>query len=234
MSVQRDVRGLHMTSDLGLELDGTPIPALSASDSYQYLRIGDSFDHVRRRVDLGTALTLLKHDAKALMQSGMAAWQVVKTVKVCLYPRVEYTLRHLRPFAQQLEGFGRHLVRGLRQLLRLLTSTTTAFFHAPVSRGGLGFLPLTELHGALQVAHGWQMLHSTDPAIRCIARQYLSQEELGELLLNSKLGTSDPVPLKRGKADIGPLWFDVRDHLHRFGHNLEMAPAVEKTGTPAV
>uniref|UniRef100_A0AAV1U0M3 Uncharacterized protein n=1 Tax=Peronospora matthiolae TaxID=2874970 RepID=A0AAV1U0M3_9STRA len=222
MSVQRDVRGLHMTSVLGLELDGTPIPALSASDSYQYLRIGDSFDHVRRRVDLGTALTLLKHDAKALMQSGMAAWQVVKTVKVCLYPRVEYTLRHLRPFAQQLEGFGRHLVRGLRQLLRLLTSTTTAFFHAPVSRGGLGFLPLTELHGALQVAHGWQMLHSTDPAIQCIARQYLSQvtdsrckldalawrdreEELGELLLNSKLGTSYPVPLKRGKADIGPL-----------------------------
>uniref|UniRef100_A0AAV1VNY1 Reverse transcriptase domain-containing protein n=1 Tax=Peronospora matthiolae TaxID=2874970 RepID=A0AAV1VNY1_9STRA len=50
LSVQRDVRGLHRTSDLRLQLDGSPIPALSASDSYQYLGIADGFDHVRRRV----------------------------------------------------------------------------------------------------------------------------------------------------------------------------------------
>uniref|UniRef100_A0AAV1V867 Uncharacterized protein n=1 Tax=Peronospora matthiolae TaxID=2874970 RepID=A0AAV1V867_9STRA len=247
MSVQRDVRGLHQTSDLGLQLDGTPIPALSASDSYQYLGIGDGFDHVRRRVELGPAIAQLKHDATALLQSGLAPWQVVKAVKVYLYPRVEYALRHLRPFAQQLEGFDRHLVRGLRHLLRLPTSTTTAFLYAPVSRGGLGLLPLTELHGALQVAHGWQMLHSSDPATQRIARQQLRQiaearykldvvlwkdreEELGELLLNSKLGASDPAPPKRRNADIGSLWFDVRGHLHRFGLMFEMAPAVEETG----
>uniref|UniRef100_A0AAV1VNX3 Uncharacterized protein n=1 Tax=Peronospora matthiolae TaxID=2874970 RepID=A0AAV1VNX3_9STRA len=184
------------------------------------------------------------------MQSGLAPWQVVKAVKVYLYPRVEYALRHLRSFAQQLEVFDRHLVRGLRHLLRLPTSATTAFFYAPVSRGGLGFLPLTELHGALQVAHGWQMLHSPDTAIQRIARQQLRQiaesgykldalawrdreDELGELLLNSNLGTSDPAPPKRRNADIGSLWFDVRGHLHRFGLKFEMAPAVEETGTPA-
>uniref|UniRef100_A0AAV1T4T1 Reverse transcriptase domain-containing protein n=1 Tax=Peronospora matthiolae TaxID=2874970 RepID=A0AAV1T4T1_9STRA len=250
MSVQRDVRGLHQTSDLGLQLNGTPIPALSASDSYQYLGIGDGFDHVRRRVELGPAIAQLKHDATALLQSGLAPWQVVKAVKVYLYPRVEYALRHLRPFAQQLEGFDRHLVRGLRHLLRLPTSATTAFLYAPVSRGGLGLLPLTELHGALQVAHGWQMLHSSDPATQRIARQQLRQiaearykldvvlwkdreEELGELLLNSKLGASDPAPPKRRNADIGSLWFDVRGHLHRFGLKFEMVPAVEETGTPA-
>uniref|UniRef100_A0AAV1T716 Reverse transcriptase domain-containing protein n=1 Tax=Peronospora matthiolae TaxID=2874970 RepID=A0AAV1T716_9STRA len=250
MSVQRDVRGLHQTSDLGLQLNGTPIPALSASDSYQYLGIGDGFDHVRRRVELGPAIAQLKHDATALLQSGLAPWQVVKAVKVYLYPRVEYALRHLRPFAQQLEGFDRHLVRGLRHLLRLPTSATTAFLYAPVSRGGLGLLPLTELHGALQVAHGWQMLHSSDPATQRIARQQLRQiaearykldvvlwkdreEELGELLLNSKLGASDPAPPKRRNADIGSLWFDVRGHLHRFGLQFEMMPAVEETGTPA-
>uniref|UniRef100_A0AAV1VNW4 Reverse transcriptase n=1 Tax=Peronospora matthiolae TaxID=2874970 RepID=A0AAV1VNW4_9STRA len=250
MSVQRDVRGLHQTSDLGLQLNGTPIPALSASDSYQYLGIGDGFDHVGRRVELGPAIAQLKHDATALLQSGLAPWQVVKAVKVYLYPRVEYALRHLRPFAQQLEGFDRHLARGLRHLLRLPTSATTAFLYAPVSRGGLGLLPLTELHGALQVAHGWQMLHSSDPSTQRIARQQLRQiaearykldvvlwkdreEELGELLLNSKLGASDPAPPKRRNADIGSLWFDVRGHLHRFGLKFEMAPAVEETGTPA-
>uniref|UniRef100_A0AAV1T9Q8 Reverse transcriptase domain-containing protein n=1 Tax=Peronospora matthiolae TaxID=2874970 RepID=A0AAV1T9Q8_9STRA len=222
----------------------------TASNSYQYLGIGDGFDHVHRRVEIATAPTQVKHDAKALMRSGLAPWQVVKIIKAYLYPRVEYPLWHLRSFSQQLEGFDRHLVRGLRHLLRLLTSTTTAFFYAPVSRGGLEFLPLTEMYGALQVAHGWQMLHYPDPAIQRIAHQQLRQiadsrykqdalawrdreEELGDLLLNSKLGTSDPVPPKRGKADIGPLWFDVRGHLHRFSYNLEMAPAVEKTWTPA-
>ena len=250
MSVQKDLRGMHSPCDLGLRLDGSPIPALSASDSYKYLGIGDGFDHVRRRVELAPALTQLKHDATALLQSGLAPWQVVKAVKVYLYPRVEYALRHLRPFAQQLEGFDRHLIRGLRHLLRLPTNATSAFFYAPVSRGGLGFLPLTELHGALQVAHGWQMLHSPDPATRRIALQQLRQvadarykldvlrwkdreEELGQLLLNSKLGTSDPAPAKRRSADIGSLWFDIRGHLHRFGLQFESSPAVEDTDTPA-
>jgi len=250
LSVQKDTRGLHTPCDLGLQLDGSPIPALSGSDSYKYLGIGDGFDHVRRRVELAPALTLLKHDATALLQSGLAPWQVVKAVKVYLYPRVEYALRHLRPFAQQLEGFDRHLIRGLRHLLRLPVNATSAFFYAPVSRGGLGFLPLTELHGALQVAHGWQMLNSPDPATRRIALQQLRQvadaryrldvlqwkdreEELGELLLNSKLGTSNPAPPKRRSADIGSLWFDIRGHLHRYGLAFATAPAVEETGTPA-
>ena len=100
---------------------------------------------------------------------------MIKAVKIYLYPRVEYALRHLRPFAQQLEGFDRHLVRGLRHLLRLPTNATAAFFYTPVSRSGLGFLPLTELHGALQVARGWQMLNSPDSATRRIACQQLRQ-----------------------------------------------------------
>lgn len=104
LSVHRDSRGLQKQCDLGLQLDGTPIPALSTSDWYKYLGIGDGYDHVRRRVELAPALTELKHDATALLQSGLAPWQVIKAIKVYLYPRVEYALRHLRPFAQQLEG----------------------------------------------------------------------------------------------------------------------------------
>ncbi|OWY99780.1 reverse transcriptase, partial [Phytophthora megakarya] len=222
MSVQRDHRGVLKTCDLGLELDGDPIPALGMADSYSYLGIGDGFDHVRRRVELAPALKQLKDDATALLQSGLAPWQVVKATKTYLYPRVEYALRHLRPFQQQLEGFDRHLVRGLRHLLRLPVSATTEFLYAPVSRGGLGLLPLTELHAAIQVAHGWQMLHSKDPAIRRIARVQLRQiadarhrvdtqawadreDELCEKLLNSQLGASPDAPPKRRNGDIGQL-----------------------------
>lgn len=143
------------------------------AQSYAYLGIGDGFDHVRRRLELAPTLKQLKDDATALLQSSLAPWQVVKAVKVYLYPRVEYALHHLRPFQQQLQGFDRHLARGLRHLLRLPTTATTEFFYAPVSRGGLGLLPLTEMHAALQGAHGWQMLHSKDPAIGRIERVQL-------------------------------------------------------------
>jgi hypothetical protein len=119
MLIQRDNRGVLKASDFRLELDGAPIPALSMNESYRYLGIGDGFDHVRRRIELAPALVQLKDDATALLQSGLAPWQVVKAVKVYLYPRVEYALRHLRPFQQQLEGFDRHLMRGIRHLLRL-------------------------------------------------------------------------------------------------------------------
>uniref|UniRef100_H3H6I1 Reverse transcriptase n=1 Tax=Phytophthora ramorum TaxID=164328 RepID=H3H6I1_PHYRM len=250
MSVQRDTRGVLKACNLGLQLDGAPIPALTMSASYAYLGIGDGFDHVRRRIELAPKLQELKHDATALLQSGLAPWQVVKAVKVYLYPRVEYALRHLRPFHQQLEGFDRHLVRGLRHLLRLPANATTAFLYAPVSRGGLGLLPLTELHAALQVAHGWQMLNSKDPAIRRIARVQLRQiadarhridaqawqdreEELAQLLLNSQLGASTGAPPKRRNGDIGSLWVDVQRHLRHLSLKLETAPACAETGTAA-
>ncbi|KAH7489201.1 Retrovirus-related Pol polyprotein from type-1 retrotransposable element R2 [Phytophthora ramorum] len=250
MSVQRDGRGVLKTDDLQLDLAGTPIPALSMSASYTYLGIGDGFDHVRRRVELAPALKQLKDDATTLLQSGLAPWQVVKAVKTYLYPRVEYALRHLRPFQQQLEGFDRHLARGLRHLLRLPGNATAECFYAPVSRGGLGLLPLTELHAALQVAHGWQLLNSKDPAIRRIARVQLRQiadarhridsrawegrdEELCELLLNSQLGTSPDAPPKRRNGDIGSLWVDVQRHLRTFGLKFATAPACADAGSAA-
>ncbi|KAG3119361.1 hypothetical protein PI125_g2081 [Phytophthora idaei] len=152
MSVQRDSRGVLNTADLGLQLATSPIPALDMTASYAYLGIGDGFDHVRRRIELAPKLRELKDDTTALLQSGLAPWKVVKAIKVCLYPRVRYALRHL---------------------LRLPTTATTSFFCSPVSRGGLGLLPLTELHAALQIAHGWQMLNSKDPAIQRIARTQL-------------------------------------------------------------
>ncbi|KAG2785329.1 hypothetical protein PC114_g27542, partial [Phytophthora cactorum] len=222
MSVQRDSRGVLAAADLGLQLATSPIPALDMTASYAYLGIGDGFDHARRRIELAPKLRELKDDTTALLQSGLAPWQVVKAIKVYLYPRVEYALRHLRPFAQQLQGYDRHLIRGLRHLLRLPTTATTSFFYSPVSRGGLGLLPLTELHAALQIAHGWQMLNSKDPVIQRIARTQLRliadrrhrldpehwgerEEELCALFLNTQLAASGHAQPKRRNGDIGSL-----------------------------
>uniref|UniRef100_H3H8C9 Reverse transcriptase domain-containing protein n=1 Tax=Phytophthora ramorum TaxID=164328 RepID=H3H8C9_PHYRM len=164
MSVQRDGRGVLKTDDLQLDLAGTPIPALSMSASYTYLGIGDGFDHVRRRVELAPALKQLKDDATTLLQSGLAPWQVVKAVKTYLYPRVEYALRHLRPFQQQLEGFDRHLARGLRHLLRLPGNATAECFYAPL------YNHTKKMVAVVDLAVAFEEQASDDPESSALAR----------------------------------------------------------------
>jgi hypothetical protein len=247
LSVVRNARNTLAADKLKLAVHDVKIPSLSIHEGYTYLGIGDGFDHEMSRLELGPAITELKRDATALLQSGLAPWQVVKAIKVYLYPRIDYALRHLRPFNQQLVGFDRHLLRGLRQLLRLPKNATTEFFYAPVMRGGLGLLPLTELHAALQVAHGWQILHSLDPAIRRIARAQLRDiaaarhhldndywkdrgDELNTLLLNSSLGGSIHAPKKKHYSDVGSLWCDIMRHLSSLGLQFETAPAQPETG----
>ncbi|KAE8951358.1 hypothetical protein PR001_g33756, partial [Phytophthora rubi] len=119
MGVRRNGNGAVEADNLDLALADTPIPTMTHHQSYAYLGIGDGFDHVRRRIELAPKLKQLKQDATALIESGLAPWQVVKAVKVYLYPRVEYALRHLHPEDQHLRGFDDHLRRGLRHLLRL-------------------------------------------------------------------------------------------------------------------
>ncbi|OWZ00696.1 reverse transcriptase, partial [Phytophthora megakarya] len=133
-----------------LELHGDAITPLSLQGSYRYLGVGDGFDHVRHRLQLEPKLQQIKREAVALMQSGLAPWQVVKALKTYVYPKVEYALRHLRPLQSQLQGFDRAVSRGLRHLLRLLQSATSEIFYTPTSAGGLGLQPLVEMHQALQ------------------------------------------------------------------------------------
>ncbi|KAF1325586.1 reverse transcriptase, partial [Globisporangium splendens] len=232
----------ELDTELQLHLDGTPIPRLTLSDSYAYLGIGDGFDHIQRRFALVPKLGELKKNVVALLRSPLAPWQILKAVKTYIYPQVEYALRHLRPLHSQLQGFDRVLSKGLRHLLRLPSSATTAFMYAPTSHGGLGLLPLTELHAALQIAHGWQMLHSKDHTIQAVARTQITQiirkryrldeeywkertEEAIQRFLNSDLDSSLTNIRKRRNGDIGSLWTDIQRHLAT--HQLRLADVVD-------
>ena len=55
------------------------------------------------RHQLEPKIQRLKREAVALMQSGLAVWQVVQALKTYVYPKVEYVLRHLRPLHSQLQ-----------------------------------------------------------------------------------------------------------------------------------
>ena len=219
-------------------------PSVSLNDCYTYLGVGDGFDHVRHRVQLAPKLQQIKREAVALIQSGLAPWQVVKALKTYVYPKVEYALRHLRPLQSQLQGFDRAVSRGLRHLLRLPQSSTSEFLYTPTSGGGLGLQTLVEMHQALQVAHAWQMLHSKDRDVAAIAqaqvcqvarkRYYLQEEnwrgrdtELARLFLNSELAASPHATVLRRNGDIGSLWVDVQRILCT--NHLSLAENVDAT-----
>ena len=88
--------------------------------------------------------------------------------------------------------------------------------------------------GPLGSRIGCRQLRPNDARYKLDAEAWKDrEEELAQLLLNSKLGTSAAATPKRRNGDIGSLWFDVQGHLHRFGLKFETAPAVEETGTPA-
>lgn len=227
----------EIDTELQLHLDGSPIPKLTLHDSYSYLGIGDGFDHVRRRFALVPKIGELKKEITALFLSPLAPWQILKAIKTYIYPKVEYALRHLRPLQSQLQGFDRVVSKGFRHLLRLPTSATNEYLYSPTSHGGLGLLPLTELHEALQIAHGWQMLHSKDHTIQAVARTQIMQivrkryrldeehwkertEEAIQRFLNSNLGPDLTTIQKRRNGDIGSLWVDIQRHLSK--HQLRL------------
>jgi hypothetical protein len=232
----------EIDNELQLHLDGSPIPKLTLHDSYSYLGIGDGFDHVRRRFALVPKIGELKKEITALFLSPLAPWQILKAIKTYIYPKVEYALRHLRPLQSQLQGFDRVVSKGFRHLLRLPTSATNEYLYAPTSHGGLGLLPLTELHDALQIAHGWQMLHSKDHTIQAVARTQIMQivrkryrldeehwkertEEAIQRFLNSDLGPDLTTIQKRRNGDIGSLWVDIQRHLSK--HQLRLTDVTD-------
>ncbi|DBA00949.1 TPA: hypothetical protein N0F65_006149, partial [Lagenidium giganteum] len=240
-------RSRALTSvDIGLELDGDTIPALSLTDDYKYLGIGDGFNHIRRRYSMRAKLSEMKTQCTQLLKSGLAPWQIDRSIKTYVYSQATYFLPHVRPYQNQLAGFDNHLRKGLRHLLRLPKTATNELLYAPTNMGGLGFIPLTELNAVLQVARAWKMLNSTDATNQSIAKNQVLQaidkryqldrqhwldrrDELIELFLDSELHRSPFATKKRTNIDIASLWSDVQRDLLNMKLQFKTTPALGNT-----
>ncbi|GAB9477223.1 reverse transcriptase, partial [Globisporangium polare] len=233
LSLTKDAHGRPATDELQLRLDGEDIPQLDLHSSYQYLGVGDGFDHVQRRSEMAPTLLDMKLQTTALLRSGLAPWQIIRAIKTYVLPQATYLLQHTRPLLLQLKGYDRVLTKGLKHLLRLPKGTTTSFMYAPIEKGGLGFVPMHELHAVLQVSNLYCMLHSPDSMIRDVARAQALQviqkrfdydfeywrsrtDELIQLFLNSELVDSPHARAKKRPGDIGSIWIDVQRHLHTY------------------
>ncbi|GAB9476684.1 reverse transcriptase [Globisporangium polare] len=233
LALTKDSHGRPAADDLALHLDGEAVPLLDLHSSYQYLGVGDGFNHVQRRAEMAPKLLDMKKQTTALLRSGLAPWQVLRAIKTYVQPQATYLLQHTRPLLVQLKGYDRVLTKGLKHLLRLPKSTTSCFVFSPIDKGGLGFVPLHEQHALLQVSNAWLMLHSSDPMIRAVARAQVLQiiqkrfdydyeywrektDELIQLFLNSELSDSAHARPRKRPGDIGSSWIDVQRHLRTY------------------
>ncbi|DAZ94237.1 TPA: LOW QUALITY PROTEIN: hypothetical protein N0F65_006053 [Lagenidium giganteum] len=251
LAIQPDpARRTKLTSiDLGLHLDGDPIPSLNHSADYKYLGVPDGFNHVSKRYSLTPTLLEMKRQCAQLLRSGLAPWQIIRSIKTYVYS--QDFLPHVRAFAIQLKTVDDFLRKGLRHLLRLPSNTTTQLFYAPTSAGGLGFIPLAELSAATQVAHAWKMLHSADPTVQAIAKTQVIQaipkrytldvhhwntreDELIETCLNSELHRSPFATPKRSHSDIDSLWISVQAYLRQLNLKFITTPALGDTPEQAL
>jgi ribonuclease HI len=239
----------RVTDPPKLLLHGEVVPTIGLSDTYTYLGVGDGFDHAVTDFQLGPALKCMRQDVSALLRSGLRPAQIVKAIKVYIYSRIEYALRHVRVHRAQLDRWDTWLRRGLRHLLRLPQASSTAFFAAPTSRGGLGLLPLADMIAAVQVGHAWQMLHAPDPTVQAIARTQITNiaqrryrldpdhwhdrnEELVVAFLRDELKSSPHAERRRQSHDVTSLWTDVQQHARRLGFEFfapEPSTATEPT-----
>jgi hypothetical protein len=223
----------QVPSDLTLAINGVALPKLSLSDSYCYLGIREGFDHVHTRFQLTDKLASMRRQVVALVKSPLAPHQIIKAIKVFVLSQLEFAIRHVKATKSQLQSFSSFLVKSLRHLLRLPTSSTTEFFHSPPSSGGLGFLPLDESRQASTLAHAFQMLNSPDDAIQRLCRFQLRAIILlrfhvdaaaldagGDVMLQRFLnGTLQEQPiasLKVQHPDISSIWTDVQATLRQY------------------
>ncbi|KAH9138407.1 hypothetical protein AeRB84_017272 [Aphanomyces euteiches] len=223
----------HVQAPLDLSLDGLPIPWSSWNDAYTYLGDREGFQHTHVRFQLTDKLRSLRHEAIALINSGLSPRQIFKALKVYTLSQLDYALRHVRATKSELVSFTTFLYRSLRHLLRLPAHSCNDFFASPPSCGGLGFLPLDEHRDAIVLAYGYQMLHSIDPTIQALARHQLREiiasryiidqrdmEDCGDALLqhylNGTMGTLPFVLPRRTHSDISSMWTDITRSLQRF------------------
>ncbi|ETK88794.1 hypothetical protein F441_07123 [Phytophthora nicotianae CJ01A1] len=124
--------------------------------------------------------------------------------------------------------------------------TSTAFFYAPTSHGGLGLLPLADQLAAIQVGHAWQMLHSPDTTVTAIAREQVvqvarrryrldedywreRQDELIVAFLQGSLASSPAATRRNQTHDVTSLWSEVQRHVKRLSLTFGIAPDVAPT-----
>jgi len=235
-------KGTRISVNLDLQIENKIIPTISIYDSYKYLGISDGFDPSKRRLQLGPLLRELTKDATTIFKSELAPWQKIKALKTYIYSRLDYPFRNLRPLQQQLAAIDSHITRLIRHCLKLPIGTTKNIFYTATGQGGLGLLPLTQLHPTLQITHGVQMLNSGDASTSMLAISQLKEEIKKRFIidpdiletkihhyiqnyLNKTMETTDSIEKNR-HGDLSTIWTDIRRHLHKTGLQLQHDPSL--------
>lgn len=174
------------------------IPVLLKEESYRYLGvpIGLLYD----ANDMGKITDKLIKDLEKIRDSLLAPWQKLDAVRTFIQPCLTYVLRTCPVTRESLKSYRSKLIDVLRSICHLPKRSTTHYFFADKSVGGLGLQdPFDERH-IQSIVHSVKILAATDTLINKIAKAQLksvvyrcfhrdpTDDEIGEFLSGSMNG----------------------------------------------
>ncbi|XP_023214312.1 uncharacterized protein LOC111617214 [Centruroides sculpturatus] len=207
-------------------LQGTNIPPLSASGSYDYLGIPTGFSTHHTPEDV---ISNLEKDIRQLDESKLAPWQKIHAINTMLLPKLTFHLLLGSNPKKRLRTLDRHIKNCAKRWLNLPQRASAEVIHLPYDHGGANITPCGTLADICQITHGTHLFTSRDHKVRSIAIKSLqsvvrkrirrdpSLEDLCTYLNGSMEGEFGVDP-----ADISSSWSRLRSATRRLRKHLDI------------
>ena len=147
------------------------IPVLLKEESYRYL--GVPIGLIYDANDMSNITTKLINDLEKIRDSLLAPWQKLDAIRTFIQPCLTYVLRTCPVTRESLKTYRSKLIDVLRSICHLPKRSSTHYFFADKSVGGLGLQdPFDERH-IQSIVHSVKILSASDSLTNNIAKAQL-------------------------------------------------------------
>ncbi|XP_043661746.1 uncharacterized protein LOC122625745 [Drosophila teissieri] len=153
----------------GFLVRGTPIPAMTEGDAYEYLGIpvGLNVDQTPR-----AAMEAIVGDIAKIDDSLLAPWQKIDAARTFVAPKLDFVLRSGATLRAPLRHLDTAIKEHIKKWLYLPQRASAEVVYTPLKKGGAGILPSSIL---ATIAQAHRMVSCPGEVVSRIAREGLRE-----------------------------------------------------------
>ena len=153
-----------------ITVQGKAIPSMGPDDSYQYLGVPTGHKY---HLSGKEALSSFARDLQSIDQSLLAPWQKGDAVWRFLMARMPFHLTNGVVSKTELKELDKEVRRKGKKWMNLPQRASAELVYLNPKQGGLGLLPLADLHEIAQMSAALRLLHCRDNAISTLANKVI-------------------------------------------------------------
>ena len=157
------------------EIQGDRMPALKASEFYNYLGAPIGVDLASSGLHL-ELFSKASADLIKIGDSALAPWQKVDAVKTFIISRFYYRFANSALMIRNMIDFDLLVRKVAKKVLNLPKSAANEYLQMPMSMGGIGLLPLQAIESVTVISHMFRLLTSRRELTRRLAIAALRDE----------------------------------------------------------